>query len=262
MWQLSSSGISPQLEKGRDYRRVNLSRTEHWGIRFLSFCGGYALGYLFYRHMIVAILTGLLLGKVGDQRILEVLVGRQQSLLLKQFQSFLEIWESALVSGENINNALSSALRSLILIYRPDAMIVIEIRQMILWLANGRQLAAVFNEFAYRTDIIAIRNFATIFQVIEGKGEQDRLVIRQTQQLIRETLTIEMEIKTLLTAIQMEQSIMLVIPIIVMIYMSFFGGGIFNNVYQTLSGRLIATIALAIFGGAYYLSRKLSIIRM
>ncbi len=262
MTRIYKSNQFKQRERGRDYSLLVLKHKDRAAIRLLAFASGFAIGHLFYRQWVAAVSTGLLCGWLGYGLVINGLVKRQQNALIRQFQSLLEVWEAALVSGENIQNALGNALGSLELMYQHEAMIVVEVRDMLLWLQNGKGLAEIISDFAERSHLKAIENFAAVFQVIEGKGEQDRQIIRQTQQLIRETLTIEMEIITLLTSIHTEQVIMLIIPVIVMMYMSFFAEGMFNEVYQTGAGHILATIALLFFGGSYCLSRRLSDIHL
>ena len=165
-------------------------------------------------------------------------------------------------SGENINTAFKSALDSLLLIYNEKADIIIEVKQILNYLSNNIPLKDALANFAERSNIIEIINFSAVINVIEGKSDKSGDVIKQTQRLISETIEVELEIDTIISDKKNEQTIMLILPVIIVATMNFLGNGFMDALHTTFIGRVVATLALIIFACAYIISTKITNIRV
>ena len=85
-------------------------------------------------------------------------------------------------------------------------------------------------------------------------------VVGETRQIINEKIETEMEIRTLLTANRNDLNIMILMPVILMLMLG--GMGDMSIVQNTPVNVVIKLTALALFGGAYYMGRKIVDIRI
>ena len=67
-----------------------------------------------------------------------------------------------------------------------------------------------------------------------------------------------MEIETMMTAAKSEVSIMLVMPLVILLVISYAGAGFMDALYTTPVGRLVATFGLVIFLVSFLIARKFS----
>ena len=77
--------------------------------------------------------------------------------------------------------------------------------------------------------------------------------------MIIEKIAIEQEIQTVLTGPKNELNIMVLMPLVILASLRVLGGGIITD---DSSSMLVNTIALGIFGGSYWLGRKIVDIRV
>ena len=80
--------------------------------------------------------------------------------------------------------------------------------------------------------------------------------MQETQDIISQKIEIQQEIETTIAGAKSETVMMLVLPILLVAMMSVMGGGMLDALFTTSSGRIAATVALALFIGAYILSVK------
>ena len=107
-----------------------------------------------------------------------------------------------------------------------------------------------------------MESFASIYEVIEGKSSRSSEILRQTQQVISDKMEIEAEIETMITSTKSEQTMMLIMPILIVGCMSLMGEGFMDVLYTTTAGRLVSTLVLVIFAAAFFLSEKLTSIKV
>lgn len=218
--------------------------------------------YIFYKSFVFSLIMSLLVASL-------LMPFKQKNELLKrkknlrvQFQDLLSALDVAMRSGENINTAFKSTLDSLLLIYNEKADIIIEVKQILSWLSNNIPLKDALANFAERSNIVEITNFSAVINVIEGKSDKSGDVIKQTQRLISETIEVELEIDTIISDKKNEQTIMLILPVIIVATMNFLGNGFMDALHTTIIGRVVATLALIIFACAYIISTKITNIRV
>ena len=75
--------------------------------------------------------------------------------------------------------------------------------------------------------------------------------------VIEEKLVTEREIQVLISAREMEQKIMNVVPFGILLYISVTSKGFFDVLYHNLAGVCIMTVCLAVYVGAVILSSKI-----
>ena len=218
--------------------------------------------YIFYKSISFSLIVSIIVAAFLLPFKIKSEVIKRKKNLRSQFQDLLSALDVAIRSGENINLAFKSALHSLLLIYNDKSDIVIEVKKILDRLANNITLKEALNDFAKRSNVIEIKNFAAVINVIEGKSDKSGEVIKQTHSLISDTIEIELEIDTVISDKKNEQTIMLILPVVLVAVLNFLGNGFMDALHTTLVGRLVATIALIIFVSAYFISTKITNIRV
>ena len=228
----------------------------------LGFAGGFAVLYIFYRLFILSMVGGLVMG------IINVFLGQQRAVqkrlrnLRVQFFDMLEAMSVSMRAGNPIIKALHSARSDLVLIHSENSDIVMELDIMLLRFDHNVRLSESLLDFANRCGLEDVASFASVYATIEGKSNRADDIVKETQQIISDKMSIEMEIETLMTASKSEVNIMLCMPLVILLVMSYAGAGFLDGIYHGRMGRLVATGGLVIFIISYIMARKFSSIEV
>lgn len=164
----------------------------------------------------------------------------------------------ALKAGYSVDHALTETWREMTLLYGENALISREFGRMQSRLEMNRRPEEVFVEFAERSRLEDAEVFAEVFAVAGRSGGDLILVISRTTEMIGEKLRAEQEIRTAIRARQFEQKIMNGMPLGILGYMEVVSSGYLSPVYGTVSGVLIMSLGLVLYGAAYLLGKKLT----
>ncbi len=239
------------------YYRCNLTKGQHLALYILCAAAMMGVLFLFYHSFIVALPGGLLLGFLPEKMLADRSISRRKNALRLQFKDFLESMSVAVRAGNTELNAIRSALQDLRLSYNENTDIVREVAYIVdAHEKRGLALSELFMDLGMRSDIEDIRSFAEIFQATSGKSDRFRDIVQETQDIISQKIEIQQEIETTIAGAKSETVMMLVLPILLVAMMSVMGGGMLDALFTTSSGRIAATVALALFIGAYILSVK------
>ena len=221
------------------------------------------IAYLFYHLVPISILVGFGAGIYLEKVYADSTVKRRMTALRLQFRDFLESMSVAARAGNVEVKALESALADLKISYSVKADIVKEVENILKqYKQGGIELKFLFEDFANRSNLEDIRSFATIYAVIEGKNDRFGEIVSQTSEIIGDKIEIEQEIHTVISAAKSETNMMLMMPIVIVVAMSFMGSGFMDALFTTLAGHLAATVALVFFGISYALATKASDIKI
>lgn len=215
------------------------------------------LAWFFYRSLLAFVLllplTGIyrkLKGKERRRRLFEQME--------RQFMDALAALAGALKAGYSVDHALTEAWREMVLLYGEGALISREFGRMQSLLEMNRRPEEVFVEFAERSRLEDAAVFAEVFAVAGRSGGDLILVISKTTEMIGEKLRAEQEIRTAIRARQFEQKIMNGMPLGILAYMEVVSAGYLSPMYGTVSGILIMSLGLILYGAAYLLGKKLT----
>lgn len=239
------------------YYQCNMKKYEHVAAYLLFSALASVIAYLFYHIIPVSVVIGFLAGVYLEKMYAQSTIQKRQKVLRLQFRDFLESMSVAVRAGNVEVQAVKSALKDLQLSYHTNADIVREVENMILqYEKGGIALKVLFEDFAERSDLEDVRNFAAIYSVIEGKSDRFGEILMETQEIIGDKIEIEQEIETTITSAKSETMVMLIMPVIIVAAMSCMGGGLLESLFTTAVGHVSATVALIIFGISYALAVK------
>lgn len=215
--------------------------------------------YIFYHLIFVSLVLGFLLGIYLERMYAASTVKRRMRALPAAIPSVSRINERRDSRRSTSVRALEFALNELKISYRPDSDIVVEIENIInRYEKGGIALSVLFNDFAWRSGLEDIKSFASIYEVIEGKNYRISDILTETSEIIGDKIEIEQEIETTITSAKSETYMMLLMPIIIVLAMSFMGGELLEALFETTRGHLAATASLVLFVLSYILAVRAS----
>lgn len=261
-----------------NYQVYYMNSTEKVLYFFLAFIVGGVVGYIFFGNLalnaegyatrmtlILNILIVCIGGGGANYFFLPMrsrqLKEKRLKLLRTQFRDLLEALVTSLNSGKNMTAAFQDAEKDLKLQYPDDAYIIQEIQVINAGIRHNLNTEQLILDFGNRSGIRDIIDFATTFETCYRKGSSIKVVMMKTYDLISNKMQMEEEIKTKISASTNEQYIMLVMPVIITALIKSMSAEMAAN-YSSPSGIVITAISVAIFIGAYFMSAKISEIKI
>lgn len=216
----------------------------------------FALGYIFYRSIFVALIFALLGIKYPEIKTKSIISDRQKKISY-QFKDMLYAMQSAVASGTSVENAVTMALEEMKKQYVDTNTIIIkELELMVNRISVGTNIEEVFADFAARTHNEDVFTFSNIFEISKRTGGNIVEIMRETTTVISEKIETKGEIDTKLAGRKSEGRVMVAMPILLIFFMSKTTGEFMEPVFTTLSGRVAATVALLlIIVGALWQNR-------
>ena len=243
-----------------DYYVYRMNSVEKGLGALMGFGTGFFVCMVFFRSILFSVIAGGLLAVPGIAKYRNYLKEKRMQNLLFQFRDMMESLSASYSAGKNTQGAFQDACADLISIYGEKADIVHELKLIVSGLYNGQNIDDMLSNFALRSHLDDIESFATIFEVTNRYGGNLKKVVGETRQIINEKIETEMEIRTLLTANKNDLNFMILMPVVLMLMLG--GMGDMSIVQNTPVNVVIKLTALALFGGAYYMGRKIVDIRI
>lgn len=254
--------------------KVYVMNRQEWLINFLAiFIVGGLVGLVFYgglfkdedgyataatgiSNLIVFGLVGAIAAKVVMPMRRNSKLNKRKIVVTKQFRSFLDALATSLSSGMNMTESLSNALNDLINQYTEHSYIVAEVKEMIAGINNNIQLEDMLADFARRSEIVDIDNFAKVFAICYRAGGNMKEIVRRTSSIITEKIEITEEIETAITSNKTQFNAMMIIPVLLVTMMRLMSSE-FSKSFGTPVGVVAMTVAIGIFYGAYRFGQKI-----
>lgn len=185
------------------------------------------------------------------------LAKKRKEKLLLEFKDFLRIIKSFLEASYSIENCFALSIKELAMLHSNDSMMVNEIKSMVSKLKLNTPLVIVFKEFAEKSKVEEIQDFAEVLAIVKTNGGNISKIIANTINIINDKIEVKIEIETMTASKQFEQKMMNLMPFFIIIYMNMSSGEFLRPLYVTFFGRLIMTVALIIYFFSVYLSKKI-----
>lgn len=182
---------------------------------------------------------------------------KRQAMLASQFKDGMMILASGLSAGYSIENALTAGEQELTLLYGADGMITREFAGMAQQIRINRPVEQLLMDFAKRSGLEDVQNFAEVFSVAKRSGGDLGGIMRHTADMIRDKMQVREEIATLTASKQFEQKIMNMIPFLIVFYVDISSPGFFEQMYGTGLGRMLMSGCLVVYLAAYVLAQKI-----
>lgn len=214
-----------------------------WG-KGIAICG--LLAYTFYRSMMafwVMLPAGLCYPVYERRRLKE----KRLLALAQQFKESMVILASALSAGYAMENALAVSREELVMLYGEKGLITVEFAAMVQQIRMNQPVEQVLADFARRSGLEDVWNFAEVFSVAKRSGGDLSGIMRHTAEVIRDKMQVKEEIRTMTASRQFEQKIMNLIPFFIVLYVEGASPGFFGQMYGTGMGRLLMSGCMAVY---------------
>lgn len=256
-----------------NYRVYYMSHWEKLLYFGLAFSVGAVVGYLFYGgigvdefgnptqitnvlNVLIPAICGVLAGKLFLPVRKRQLLKKRQRELAGQFRDMLESLTASLGAGNNVIQSFQAAYQDLQVQYAPGSYILNELQIILSGFQNNIPLEELLEDLGNRSGNRDIESFSEVFNVCYRKGGNMKDVIRNTHDILSDKMEISEEIVTMTSSNKSEQNLMMVMPVVLLALMKFMSPEMAAN-FVTSAGILSTTIALGIFGLAYYLSNEI-----
>lgn len=263
---------SPTGIQTLNYTVYQMTPVEKLGYSALAFVVGALVGYLFYGGLAVDefgdptwltyLLNTLVMVGVGLAAVklylpvrTKQLLAQRQSKLKSQFRDMLEAISTSLSAGRNVPESFAAVYEDLKNQYEEDAFILKELHVINDGLANAINIEELLTDFGRRSGCEDILDFASVFEICYRKGGNIRDTIRNTYDILSDKMAITEEIETVVTGSKSEQSMMLVMPVL-LIGMIKLSSPDFAANFATANGIAATTVALGLFVLSYFIGRK------
>ncbi len=252
----SLSGRKSLPPQALNYEEYLLSPGEWllYGAKGIGVCA--LVSYTFYRSLAVFLLL-LPLGTAYPLYCRKKLKKDRIWHLGQQFKEGILILAANLSAGYYIENALANSSRELDLLYGKEGMINLEFSSMAKRIQMSQTVEQVFFEFADRSGLEDVRNFAQVFKAAKRSGGDLVSIINHTAGVIRDKAQVQEEITNMTAAKKLEQKIMNLIPFFLIFYIDKASPGFFSMMYETGMGRMLMTVCLGVYGIAFWLSKRI-----
>ncbi len=217
---------------------------------------GAGLGCLFYSDLL-GILLLIPYGFIHVHNKKKQLMKARKWQLNLEFRDGLASLSAALNAGYSVENAFNQAVMDLKLMYSPEALIICEFEGIVNQLCMNQTVEDALKNFADRSGVEDIANFAEVFITAKRTGGDIIKIIHSTGNTINAKIEVKREILTMITAKKLESNIMSLIPMGIILYLRLFSPGFLDPLYHNLFGIAFMSLVLVLYYGVYRLAQKI-----
>lgn len=259
---LKVSKVSHEDESLIDYDVYTLGVKERVFYICIAAAAIYITAFIFYRNHFISTLLLPLAFLYPRMKIKDIIRSRKNELNI-QFKDLLYSLSSSISAGKSIESAFREAAKDLSILYpNPETCILKEIRIIIRKLELNEPIESALYDFAGRAHLEDIENFADVFYTCKRAGGNMVKVISNSTNIISDKIEIRQEIDTMLAERKFEQKVLNMLPILIIILLSVSASDYITPVFNTAAGRVVMSISILLFAGAYFISRKIMDIKV
>ena len=240
-----------------DYDVYVMTKSEKMFTIVVAAIALFAVGYVFYHSLILSALLALFAVKAPKIRTRQIIDKRKNQLSL-QFKDMLYSLSSALSVGKSVETGIRDSLQDLQVIYPdPETDILVELGLILRGLGMNNTIEDMFGQFAERAHLEDIDNFVDIFVTCKRTGGDLIEVMRSTSNAIGDKIEVKQEIETMISGKKYEFNFLMILPVIMVLFLTLTSGDYMVPVFTTIVGRIAMTAAIAIFALAYVVGSKI-----
>ena len=239
-----------------DYRIYKFRKKELlWSILEGLLLNGF-ISILFYDSF-YAMLPGFVWVIIYIKEKRRILCRKRMRQMKAEFKEFLNCLIAALQTGRSMENAFLESCKDLAGYLGRETIFLTEMKRICARLAVGENLEKLLTELSDRSHMEELEYFAQVFSIGKRSGGNLIGVMKNTIRMIQERMEAEEEIYTVIAEKQLEFYIMCVIPFVMILYLRIGAGNFIESLYGNLTGIIIMTACLAVYGGCYLYGKRL-----
>jgi len=240
-----------------DYNEYYMSINEKFMYILLAMTVVSIIAYIFYHNIAISVLLspiGFIYPKIKCREIIE----KRKYELNLQFKEMLYSLSSSLNAGKSVEMSFREVLQDLSVTYiDPDTDILSEVTIITRKLEMNETIESALTDFAERSHLEDITNFADVFKTCKRTGGNIIEIIRNTSNIINDKIGIKEEINIILSERKLEQRVLNLLPIFMMVLLTFTVPEYISPVFTELTGIIAMTVSIAFLATAYMISRKI-----
>jgi tight adherence protein B len=176
-----------------------------------------------------------------------------------QFRDALYSLASSVSAGKSVESAFKDTAQELYFLYPDiDSYIVKEFMIIVTRIEMNVTVEEALRDFAERSGLDDIRSFVDVFAVGNRSGGNMVEIIINTSNVIGEKLRIKEEINTMLAQRKFEQKVLNIMPVLLILLLTWSTGDYMTPVFETIFGRMVMTVAVFLLAAAYFISKRIT----
>jgi tight adherence protein B len=179
-----------------------------------------------------------------------------------EFRDGINSLSAAIGAGFSAELAIIEAIKDLKRMYPDGAMIIKEFTYLVNRIQMNIAVERALYDFGERSHVEDIVSFAEVFATAKRTGGDIIQIINSTGRIISDRLEVKREIITLITAKKFEASIMKIVPLGIICYLTVSSPGFLNPLYHNLLGIIVMTALLIIYLFTYRMIDKITSIEL
>ncbi len=187
---------------------------------------------------------------------------RKKEQLTDEFIRSLASVSTSLAAGISAENAFVMAGADMEKMYGAKSRIVNELNMINSRVRTGTRLNDALFDFAKRTGISEIYDFAVVFSVASENGADCSSVISNCTRIMEAKRQAETEARVLIRSKQYEQRVMCIILPGILAYLRISSGSFIDVLYHNPLGIMIMSMCLFVYVLAVYLAEKIGDVRL
>lgn len=189
-------------------------------------------------------------------------IEERKKQLTNEFLVALKSVSGSLLAGFSIENAFKEAQKEVNQVYSNKALMYLELQEINRLVAMNVPLERLLQDFAERTGVEDIYNFADIFSYAKRTGGNFVGIIDGTVNRMWEKFETSREIEVMISAKRLEQKVMNFIPVFILAYMKFSSREYMSALYGNIIGVIFMSVCVVMYVGAIYLAERILNIRV
>ena len=170
---------------------------------------------------------------------------KEKMKLRNQFRDVLYSFSTSFSLGHHMEEAMREALSNLFNIYGGETLMSYELESMIRGAGEtGEDEVSLWRDFAGRSDIEDIRDFAGVYESSRETGGNLPEAVNRASSVITDKIEIENEIRSMVSQKKTEGRIIGIMPVMVILFLRLTSPGYVAVMYETLIGRIIMTAGI------------------
>lgn len=245
--------------EGIDYAVYHMTTQERLTGALIGFVLGFAMVHIFFMNMVFSLIIGAGFAYFAQSIYQNWLLQKRADRMRVQFRDFLEALASSYSAGQTALGGFSDAKEDMDASHGEDCVFSQELRIILRGMESNYRLDDLLEDFAKRSHMEYIQNFADTYNVCYRMGGDVRRVVSETKQMINDQMEIEMEIETGITENKNSINIIAIMPFLIVMLLR----ATDNETIVSNSGInvIVKLIALGIFVGSYLWGKKIMDIR-
>lgn len=240
----------------KDYQRYEFDKRENLITFFQGMLLNALISYLFYNSFF-AMIPGMFFVFFYFKEKKRILVQNRMWRMRKELKEFFHVLIVALQTGRSIENAFFQGMKDLSEYLGKDTELIVELKRICAGLNVGEPLEKLLLDFSARSRVEELEYFAEVFSIAKHSGGNLIFIMRNTIWMLQERMDVEEEIYTIIAEKRLEFYLMCVIPFGMIVYLRIGAGNLVEILYGNVTGMIVMTACLCVYGGCYFYGKRL-----